>query len=331
MISLDTSLQGDVLQLRPSMVKFSGSDASDIEICGAAYRPLPMYLNRQLIKILEDLGVPDQVFLDLQADAVERLRRTTLNPINAANFLKRNFVGEIAQTPWLIRKLDDMGLPFEADNFLRDTVEMAVLVQLRELKHRARILVEDGVTLYGIMDETGYLREGEVFVVVETEEGEPSVITGQEVIVTRSPALHPDDIQVATAVTVPLDSPLMALSNCVCFSQKGFRDLPSQLSGGDLDGDLYNIIYHPGMRLKKVYEAADYPRQPAVDIGRPVTRQDMADFFVQFMENDQLARIANLHLVLADQKPAGTIDPECIFLAEKHSTAVDFSKTGIPV
>jgi hypothetical protein len=46
MISLDTRLQEDALLLRPSMIKFSGSDASDIEICGAAYRPLPMYLNR---------------------------------------------------------------------------------------------------------------------------------------------------------------------------------------------------------------------------------------------------------------------------------------------
>ena len=57
----------------------------------------------------------------------------------------------------------------------------------------------------------------------------------------------------------------------------------------------------------------------------------MTGFFIQFMENDQLGRIATLHQILADQKERGTMDPDCIRLAEMHSTAVDFSKTGVPV
>lgn len=131
------------------MIKFESSTAANIEICGSAHKPLPMRLNRQLIKIFEDLGVPDKVFLDLQAAAVENLRTTTLSPINASNFLKRNFVGEAASLPWLIRKLDDMGFAFTRDDFLYNVVEMAVLVQLRNIKHKARIPIEKGVTLYG--------------------------------------------------------------------------------------------------------------------------------------------------------------------------------------
>ena len=46
-----------------------------------------------------------------------------------------------------------------------------------------------------------------------------------------------------TAVDVPADSPLSALHNMVLSSSMGERDLPSQLGGGDLDGDLYNNIY----------------------------------------------------------------------------------------
>lgn len=148
-ISHDPRLQGSALCLRPSMIKFGGTTASDIEICGAAFKPLPMFLNRQLIKILEDLNVPDEAFLNLQADAVERLRMTTVSPINAASFLDRNLIGKPARTPWLIRKLWAIGLSFTNDDFLRNTVELAVLVQLRELKHRSRIRVEKGVTLYG--------------------------------------------------------------------------------------------------------------------------------------------------------------------------------------
>lgn len=40
------------------------------------------------------------------------------------------------------------------------------------------------------------------------------------VIVTKSPALQPGDIQFATAMDAPEDSPLQAPHNCVVFSQK---------------------------------------------------------------------------------------------------------------
>lgn len=54
----------------------------------------------------------------------------------------------------------------------------------------------------------------------------------------------------------------------------------------------------------------------------------MSDFFIQFMENDALGRIASLHQTLADIHDEGVFHPDCIKLAELHSTAVDFSKTG---
>lgn len=98
MISLDNRIEGHIMNLRPSMVKFHGSPSNDIEICGANFKPLPMYLNRQTIKILEDLGVSDAAFLKLQADAVEKLRETTESPINAANFLKRQLVGKVGNS-----------------------------------------------------------------------------------------------------------------------------------------------------------------------------------------------------------------------------------------
>lgn len=123
----------------------------------------------------------------------------------------------------------------------------------------------------------------------------------------------------------------MELRNCVVFSQQGERDLPSQLSGGDLDGDLFNVVWDAACQPKVIYSPADYPRQEAINIGREVTAPDMTDFFVTFMAQDQLGRIATAHQILADQKEEGTVHPDCILLAEMHSTAVDYSKTGIPV
>ena len=330
------------------MIKFETIEASDIEICGAAFKPLPMFLNRQLIKILEDLHVPQEAFLNLQADAVEKLRMTTVSPVNAASFLDRNLIGKTVRTPWLIRKLWAIGLSFTDDDFLRNTVELAVLVQLRELKHRSRIRVEKGVTLYGkfpfgicnkrvrlmsnlgIMDESGFLQENEIYCCYTPNETGPKLLTGR-VVVTRSPALHPGDVQCVNAVDVPAENPLRALHNVVVFSSHGQRDLPSQLSGGDLDGDLYNIIYDDTLYPKRLSQPADYPTATPIDIGRPVERSDITDFFVKFMENDNLGLIATLHQILADQSPGGTFDPLCVQVAGMHSTAVDFSKTGIPV
>ncbi|PBP20340.1 RNA-dependent RNA polymerase [Diplocarpon rosae] len=331
MLSLDNRLVGDQILMRPSMVKFEGSESFDLELCNASYNSLPMYLNRQTIKIMEDLGVADEWFLNLQSQEIERLRKATTNASNAAKFLTSHTIGDRVHLPWLIRNLSHMSIEFRTDRFLCDVLEMSVMMEVKSLKHRARYPVLGGLTLYGIMDETGILEENEIFCTFQTRKGKKTVITKRNVLVTRSPALHPGDIQLAHAVNVPRDSPLMKLSNCICFSQKGNRDLPSKLSGGDLDGDLYNIIWDPECLPTRYYEPADYPRQPTMDIGRRVERDDMTDFFVTFMETDQLGRIATNHQILADQRSAGTLDPDCTRLAEMHSTAVDFSKTGVPV
>ena len=329
MISLDNRLQGEVLRLRRSMIKFEGSSDNDIEICDGATRPLPFYLNRQLIKVLEDLRVSNSEFLNLQNEAVMQLRRGVKSNPDAAKFLEQNSVGEAARLPWLLRKLYALGLSFKKDPFLCDTVEMAVLMRLRELKHKSRIPVPEAVTLYGIMDETDFLKENQVYCTF-TQDGRRKELDCQ-VMVTRSPALHPGDVQVARAVPSPDSSPLKALANCVAFSQRGERDLPSKLSGGDLDGDLYNIVWQPGLIPPTVYSAADYPRVEQMDLGRTVTSEDMSDFFIQFMESDQLGRIATTHVILADQCENGTLDEKCLRLADMHSNAVDFSKSGVPV
>ena len=330
MISYDSTLAGEVLCLRPSMIKFQGSDATEIEICGMASAPLPFYLNRQLIKILEDLGIPQKSFQDLQDKAVRSLRKCTSSGAEAARFFKRVTIGGGARLPSLLLALHTLGLPFQADDFLRDTVELGVLMALKDIKHKSRILVPKGVTLYGVVDETHFLNEGEIYCCIREKGAENRVLRGQ-VACTRSPALHPGDVQLVTAISVPRQSPLANLHNVVVFSAKGSRDLASQLSGGDLDGDLFHVIYDQSLCPPKTVEPADYPRVPPRDIGRPVVVADMAEFFLEFMENDQLGRIAVLHQVLADQAPQGTFDKRCLELADMHSTAVDFSKTGIPV
>ena len=103
------------------------------------------------------------------------------------------------------------------------------------------------------------------------------------------------------------------------------------LSGGDLDGDLYNVIYDAALHPAQTFDPADYDTPLPIDIGRPVEARDMSDHFLSFMENDALGRIATLHQIIADRSSLGVLDEKCLLLADLHSDAVDFSKTGIPV
>ncbi|KAF8245194.1 RdRP-domain-containing protein [Wilcoxina mikolae CBS 423.85] len=327
MIALDPTLSGDKLCLRKSMIKFEGSAARNIELCTWASR-LPMFLNRPLIKVLEDLGVKDNTFLQLQNDAVNRLRDSSKSAALAANFLRRRGVSSSClRLPWLFEGLKNVGMDFWDDQFLERTLELSLLMDLRDIKYRGRIPVKYGVTLIGILDETKYLEEGEIYVNTEDEDGRPEKIEGR-VLITRSPVHHPGDVQMVDAVSVPSTSPLRLLRNAVVFSQKGDRPLPSMLAGGDLDGDLYNIIYDSRFRLSKNEDPAEYPSLPPKELSHPIEASDVANFFVDFIENNLLGLISNRHLVIADQKDEGIFHPHCLKLAEMASTAVDFPKTG---
>ncbi|KAI1281576.1 RNA dependent RNA polymerase-domain-containing protein [Xylaria sp. FL0933] len=333
MLSLDDTLKGNIMCVRESMLKFESPDKQNLEICDVANKPIPLVLNRQMIKILEDMKTPDSWFLKAQDRELKRLRKITAITNNTVIFLKRQKIAEQMGLSRFIRRLQTLRFDYKKDAFLCSVVEAVVLREVRLLKHKARIPVENGVTLFGVMDEFQYLADDEVFVTFDKQEGHPEPnLHNRLVIVTRSPALHPGDIQIRRAIVPPLGHPLRSLSNCIVFSQKGDRDLPSQLSGGDLDGDIYNVIWDPIAvdGCKREFEPADYPRVNPLDIGRNVRADDMTEFFVKFMATDQLGLIAIRHIIFADLEPAGTISDKCKLLAEMHSTAVDYSKTGIP-
>lgn len=195
MLSLDTTLEGPTICLRDSMIKFRAETDHNIEVCGAGIHSLPCYLNAPLIKILEDLGAPRDVFLELQRAEVESLRQAVRSPQQAAIFLDQAHITKSTRLSWLITLLQSIGINYNQDRFLKRAVELVILMKLRDLKYKARILVPEAVTLYGIMDETGYLKEGEIFVPILNEETKRrDILIQKNVLITRSPALHPGEI-----------------------------------------------------------------------------------------------------------------------------------------
>jgi hypothetical protein len=250
-------------------------------------------------------------------------------------YLGYSHSGVHAKIPRLFELMHYIGLSFFADHFLCEIVEVAAMSSLRDLKYRARIPIQHGYLLYGIMDETNTLKEGEVYIATEdqTESGrlERNILVGDRIVVTRAPALHPGDVQIVAGVDVPNDSPLRDIHNCIVFSQQGLRDLPSMLSGGDLDGDLFHIIYDQRLIPKFTHQPADYAATVPKNLGRPVEADDIVEFFIEFMMHDKLGQISNIHKIRADRKCEGTLNSDCILLAKLASDAVDFSKSGVPV
>jgi hypothetical protein len=331
-LSVNPDLEDGSLCIRPSMRKFetADTDTHDLEICGMADKMRPMYLNRGLIKVLEDLGVPHESFLQLAEETLQRLQGATNSFSKAAKLLEDERIGTAAGLPGLIRRMDQIGIDIRKDRLLCAVVEMGAFARLRAMKYKGRIFVKEGVKLMGIMDETGVLKEGEIHVAWIDSRGRRVVHTGG-VAITRSPTNHPGDVQLATAVDVAPNSPLQELYNCVIFSQHGERDLPSQLGGGDLDGDLYDVFWDERIMPRRLFTPAEYPRPPPIDIGRAITTSDISKHFIDFMKNDNIGLLANLLLLVSDRTPDGTMDSSCVLISELMSTALDYPKTGIVV
>lgn len=332
-LSLDPSLEGDEIHIRPkSMRKFEGYDQADLEICGALPKPIAMVLNRPLIKILEDRGAPYSWFLGLQRRRIADLQTVVADIGATESFLKSRSISKAARLGNLISYAYTKGLDYRHDTFMKSAVKLILQRDLRDLKQKGRIRVRKGITLIGVMDETGYLEKGQVYVTYDWDESQHGIEPPPEncpVIVTRSPAMHPGDFQKVENKRPSKDHNLASLRNCIVFSQKGERDLPSQLARGDLDGDLYHIIWDPDLVVHAPiipHEPAKYEKREVVKLSKPVELSDMSDWFVDFMENDHLREIATTHMILVDR--VGTMHEKCIQLAELHSDAVDFSKSG---
>ncbi|EJD54733.1 RdRP-domain-containing protein [Auricularia subglabra TFB-10046 SS5] len=340
---VDPMLPGRAVVLRPSMMKFeAGERFNQIEVCMAFTKPSPAYLNRPLIMVLEARGVPKETFLRLQQDVVERTQLATRTLESAAALLESNGLGGPVGLPTLFRRIRQRFSNFPEvdsyvltqDAFVARTLDFTVNHVLRGLKFRGRIPIPFSWTLVGVPDHHGILNEGEIFVCIREEDISQVEYLEGDVVVSRSPTCHPGDVMIMKAIGRPPAGTAFATErpiNCVVFSTKGARSPGSCLGGGDYDGDEYVVTKLPSLRPTKPAGPAMYKNTPRQDIGRPYTMEDIYEFFTNFVINDQLPRIASLWLRIADSSEESVYNEQCMKLAELHSVAVDYPKTGVPV
>lgn len=327
--------KGKHLLLRTSMNKFVGNpEHQELEVCSVA-KAMPCYLNRQIITVLSAMSVPDKSFLTLLEEMISEMQSCTTSNERAKPFLQ-----SYANQSFVIRLLE-AGYPVARDRFLREWIAAVRNRAVINLRIKARIYVPKGIVLMGIMDETHTLPPNQVFF-QSRDPARQMPPAGTMMAIGRNPCLHPGDIRLLKMANIMDFSWLADLYDVLVFSAQGPRPQANMMSGGDLDGDLYFVIWDPSIVLHALEQTpmqytpavASVPKDSYMSFGfgssPTVTNDQIKDFFVNYMRNDNLGQIANAHVAFADISVPGANSDECIRLAELHSTAVDFCKTGVP-
>ncbi|TFY80807.1 hypothetical protein EWM64_g3207 [Hericium alpestre] len=357
MLIRDDRLSGACVRLRPSMRKFAAHDANaaNLEIVRTFERPNPAYLNRPLVMVLEDRGVDKQSLLELQEQAKRAVSSAEESLEGFLSLLQNHSLGSEYRLPFILKHCDKLvnspapGATKEMipDGFLRRLARYTMHSVLRDIKYRARIPVPHSYSLVGVADEgRAYIVEGlqseDVFTLNEGQiaaciqefpNADPVWLEG-ECIISEVPSYIL--AMKVYAVGKPPDEKICFfrdLSNVVILPAAGDRSLASCLGGGDLDGDMYDIIIDNPSLLQPLddEEAADYDGVGTRTLGRDCTVHDICDFVVEYINSDLLGLLSERHLTIADQSDRGTRDDDCKNLAKLCSQAVDYAKHGTAV
>ncbi|KAI9887396.1 MAG: hypothetical protein M1823_000821 [Watsoniomyces obsoletus] len=148
--------------------------------------------------------------------------------------------------------------------FLRDLTRDLFKKKYESLRDDLRIPIGRSTSAFCVPDLTGTLKEGEVHLAfssmfVDARSGfQDTILNDVDVLVARTPALRPCDIQKVRAVVSPA---LNRLKDVIVFSIKGNVPLAHKLAGGDYDGDRVWICWDPA--LVEHFENAPLPLEPS--------------------------------------------------------------------
>ncbi|KAF7186607.1 RNA-dependent RNA polymerase 1 [Pseudocercospora fuligena] len=356
-LAVNPALKGFSIQIRPSQEKFH-AEYHGLEICRISQFSTAN-LNMQIILVLSALGIDDEVFLHKMRAMLVDIKEAMTDERKALELLQKNI--DYSQTTILLATMIFDGFMETQDPFMITCLRLWRSWCLKYLKEKARIYVEQGFFGLAVPDETGTLRghydkpkseeSGEAEDSDEHDAGKGAVVSDKDLpeiflqvpdpdapgkyrvilgicILARNPSLHPGDVRKVRAVDKP---ELHHLRDVVVIPTTGDRDLANMCSGGDLDGDDFMVIWDPDfIPSGEDHPPMDYTSPDPVTSDGPVSVDDMTTFFVKHIKNDNLSSIAVAHRYWADQLADGVKDAKCIELAQLHSKAVDYPKTGVP-
>ncbi|XP_023223830.1 probable RNA-dependent RNA polymerase 1 isoform X2 [Centruroides sculpturatus] len=328
MLVTDPAL-GDVglkIVFRKSMKKFD-SPSNQLEIIKKS-QAVPVQLNRPMINILNQIGVPNKVFMKLQEEMLSTITDILTDDEKAAQYLTFKLT---LKTMTGFKEMVNVGISLTGDPFFR-----GLLLCFREraiydvmVKARLAINPNEGRNMFGVLDETATLEYGQVFIqytkdILDQDSSTETVIKTGRVLVTKNPCIQPGDIRMLEAIDVPA---LHHIVDCIVFPQKGNRPHPDEMAGSDLDGDEYAVIWKKELFFSHNREPENFPSLDEDNQSHALFNVfRAAEILKEYIKNDEIGTIGNAHLAISDRY--GINFPVCKQIARKFSLALDYVKTG---
>lgn len=267
------------IETNPSQRKwvcdFKEEDHRTFEVRNASKELKSATLNLQLLPILEDrainaVGMKEKVgqfMKDSLESEMETLKEAMKNPAHFRLWVHENAAPQrrqdrvrLGHVPWScglpISREDQMELLLSQGfdptklEFLRKIAYDLRKDKCEELQARLNVKVGRSTYAYMVVDFSGVLEEDEVHLgfsskFTDEQSGfSETFLHGMDVLVARTPAHYPSDIQRVKAVFKP---ELGSLKDVIIFSTKGNIPLADKLSGGDYDGDIAWVCWEPGI------------------------------------------------------------------------------------
>ncbi|KAI1114849.1 hypothetical protein F5Y14DRAFT_450706 [Nemania sp. NC0429] len=267
------------IETNPSQRKwvcdFIEEDHRTFEVRNASKELKSATLNLQLLPILEDrainrLGMKEKVgqfMKDSLQSEMESMKEAMQDPAHFKLWVHENAAPQrrqdrvrLGHVPW------SCGLPTSREDqmelllsqgfdptkleFLRKIAYDLRKDKCEELQTRLNVKVGRSTYAYMVVDFSGVLAEDEVHLgfsskFTDEQSGfSETFLHGMDVLVARTPAHYPSDIQRVKAVFKP---ELGSLKNVIIFPTKGNIPLADKLSGGDYDGDIAWVCWEPGI------------------------------------------------------------------------------------
>ena len=318
------------IYIRPSQNKFfvkpKRSD-NYFELCDYS-RYIQAYLNRQIILLLNCLGIKNEVF-------IKKLEKYENNLKNEKFVL--NLV-HYSEWSTLFQSMYNYGINKDNDRLIESLVESNLNLLYNDIKNKARIYIEESAYVMGIMDEFNILEYGQAFLRIKRKNKD--LILNQKCSIAKCPCLHPGDIRILDFKKyIPGDIStekykiFEKYENVLIFPSKGKRPHPNECSGSDLDGDYYFVFYDKDLIPKEsnLMEPMNYIFDFKSLEKKKITINDVIDYFAEYINLNNLGIIGDAHLALADQDHLGAKGRIPMKLAELFSQAVDAPKTGLKI
>ncbi|KAL9125558.1 MAG: hypothetical protein Q9217_005249 [Psora testacea] len=359
------------IEVTDSQLKFNSHSKDELapdparvtfEVNRCSTKLSPSFLNFQLIPILLNRGVPEAVFIkfleedlsvkvgDMEVAMDNGLALRKWNQENNSVTAERAAycgielqgglpVSRAEKINWFV----EHGFEPKHCHYLKEQLFKAIHAYCLRLENRMNIGLGQSTIAFMIADPLAVLEEGEIHLGFSSSFRDPksgfnqTMLHDLDVLVARSPAHLPSDIQRVRAVFKP---ELRVYRDVVVFSSKGEMSLASKLSGGDYDGDTAWICWDKSM--VEPFNNAEVPTHPPfeaygiekdeIKVSNLLAHDDYTDRFLlhafEFnLRPNLLGTCTNYHEALCYAKNS-VGSPEAIEIAILLGLLVDSAKSG---